>query len=85
VKIERVVMIDEKTIEELLEKLKEIEIYLKEDNGGIEFVKLENDILYIKLKGECENCPMSILTLRAGVERSIMRSFPFIKRVEQVK
>lgn len=72
-------------IPDIKKKLEEISSYLKEDNGGIEFVKLENDFLYVKLTGECQTCPMSIMTLRAGVERAIMREFPFIKRVESVK
>ncbi|HOJ38536.1 MAG TPA: NifU family protein [Ignavibacteriales bacterium] len=72
-------------IELIKKKLEEISSYLQQDNGGIEFVKLEDNFLYVRLTGECQNCPMSILTLRAGVERAILREFPFIKRVESVK
>ncbi|MEK7671770.1 MAG: NifU family protein, partial [Bacteroidota bacterium] len=34
--------------------------------------------------GTCLICPMSILTLRAGVERAIMKALPEVKRVEAV-
>ncbi len=72
-------------IELIKKKLEEISSYLQQDNGGIEFVKLEDNFLFVRLTGECQNCPMSILTLRAGVERAILREFPFITRVESVK
>jgi Fe-S cluster biogenesis protein NfuA len=59
--------------------------YLKADGGDVEFVRLRPDgILELRWKGTCLICPMSQLTLRAGVERVIMKELPEVKRVEAV-
>ncbi len=34
--------------------------------------------------GTCQRCPLSLLTLRAGVERLIMRDVPEVRRVEAI-
>jgi Fe-S cluster biogenesis protein NfuA len=34
--------------------------------------------------GNCGSCPMSSMTLKAGVEEAILRAIPEIKRVEAV-
>ena len=71
--------------EEILKALESIRPFLQADNGNVEFVKITDDgIVKVKLTGECENCPMSALTLRAGIERSLMRQVPGIRRIEAV-
>lgn len=48
-------------------------------------VRLRPDgILELQWMGTCLVCPMSQLTLRAGVERSVMNDVPEVKRVEAV-
>ena len=61
--------------------------YLAKDGGGVEFVSWDETlgILELRLTGACEDCPLSMLTLRAGIERLIMNSLPEVKRVEKVK
>lgn len=57
--------------------------FLQEDGGDVELVSVSDEgQVLVKLLGSCEGCPMSIMTLRAGIERSLMREHPFIKRVE---
>jgi Fe-S cluster biogenesis protein NfuA len=59
--------------------------YLNEDGGDIELMNItENGIVEVKLLGACVGCPMSIMTLRAGVERALMKAIPQIKRVESI-
>jgi Fe-S cluster biogenesis protein NfuA len=70
---------------EILKALESIRPFLQADNGDVEIVEVSNDgIVKVKLTGECENCPMSVITLRAGIERSLMRQVPGIKRIEAV-
>lgn len=58
---------------------------LQEDGGDVEFVRMRDDgILELSWSGTCRRCPMSVMTLRAGVERSIMRDVPEVRRVEMV-
>ncbi|OFX71609.1 MAG: hypothetical protein A2X12_08905 [Bacteroidetes bacterium GWE2_29_8] len=75
--------------EELTEKVKkiidQIRPYLEADGGNIRFVELTDDmIVYVELQGACSSCPMSTLTLKAGVEEAIVREIPEIKSVEAI-
>ena len=71
---------------EILKALDSMRPYLQADNGDIELVEITKDgIVKVKLQGECEKCPLSVMTLRAGIERSLMNQVPGIKRIEAVK
>lgn len=74
------------TIENVEEVLKDVRPYLQMDGGDIEINRiLDNGILEVKLTGSCRNCPLSMVTLRAGIERALMERIPAIKRIEAVK
>ncbi len=71
--------------EEILKALESIRPFLQSDNGDVELVEVSEDgIVKVRLTGECRDCPMSVMTLRAGIERSLMRQVPGIKRIESV-
>ena len=70
---------------EVQKALNNIRPYLQADNGDVELVDISNDgIVKVRLLGACEICPLSIMTLRAGIERAIMREVPAVKRIEAV-
>ena len=69
----------------VLSALETIRPYLKADGGDVELVQVTPDgIVEVKLTGACVGCPMSQMTLRAGVERALIREVPGIRRVEAV-
>lgn len=69
-------------VEESLEKIRP---WLKADGGDVRFVRLrDNGVLEVQWLGTCLICPMSIMTLRAGVERTLLQDIPDVKRVEAV-
>lgn len=71
--------------QKILDALDKIRPYLKADGGDIELVNVTADgIVEVRLTGACSSCPMSQMTLRAGVERAIVREVPGIRRVEAV-
>ena len=71
--------------EQILKALESIRPFLQADNGDVELVEVTEDgIVKVKLTGDCEDCPMSTLTLRAGIERSLINQVPEIKRIEAV-
>jgi len=71
--------------DEILKALDSIRPFLQADSGDVELVDISDDgIVTVKLTGACEICPMSVMTLRAGIERSLLRQVPGIKRVEAV-
>jgi Fe-S cluster biogenesis protein NfuA len=73
------------TLEVLLEALEEVRPYLQEDGGDVELVSVSSDgIVEIRFLGECATCSLAIMTLRAGIERSLMLACPDVKRIERV-
>lgn len=59
--------------------------FLQKDGGDVELLHiLEGGIVELKYHGACVICPMSRMTLRAGIERAILQCAPEIKRVEAV-
>jgi Fe-S cluster biogenesis protein NfuA len=65
--------------------LETIRPYLQADGGDVELVNVKDDgIVEVRLTGACVGCPMSQMTLRAGIERALLREVPGIKRVESV-
>jgi Fe-S cluster biogenesis protein NfuA len=71
--------------EQVEKALDSIRPYLQADGGDVKFVRIRPEgILELQWIGTCQICPMSQLTLRAGVERVILKEVPGIKRVEAV-
>lgn len=77
------------TKEELIRKvqavIEQIKPYLEADGGSISFVELTDDnIVNVELHGACRSCPMSMMTLKNGVEAAVIKAVPEIKSVEAV-
>jgi len=71
--------------EKVLKALDTIRPYLQADGGDVELVRITPEgIVEVKLTGACGHCPMSMMTLRAGVERALIREVPGVRRVEAV-
>ena len=69
----------------ILKALTQVRPFLQADGGDVEFKRMRGDgILELSWSGTCKICPMSVMTLRAGVERAIMKEVPEVKRVEAV-
>jgi len=72
--------IEEKIID-IIDKLRP---FLIGEGGNINFIKYEDNIVYIKMTGACANCEMLDLTLKEGIEASIMSEIPEVKEVINV-
>jgi Fe-S cluster biogenesis protein NfuA len=70
--------------EKILEALDSVRPALQADGGDVEFVRYEDDIVYLRLTGACGGCPMSTITLKQGIERIMKMKIPEIKAVEAV-
>ena len=71
----------EKQIKNTIEKIRP---FLINDGGDIEFIKYEEKIVYIKLKGACEGCLMMDITIKEGIEQILINEIPEIKEVRNV-
>ncbi len=70
-------------IEEILESIRPA---LKADGGDVEFLGfIEGDgVVELRLLGACEDCPISMMTLREGIERRLRSGVPGIREVQAV-
>jgi Fe-S cluster biogenesis protein NfuA len=68
-------------VEQAIEKIRPS---LQMDGGDIELVDIENNVVKVRLRGACGSCPMSVMTLKMGVERIVREMVPEIKSVEAV-
>lgn len=68
-------------------ELDKIRPYLEKDKGGVEYVRFEEETatLELRMTGNCGICPLSLMTLRGGIERFLLISIPEIRRVEKVE
>lgn len=74
--------IKKEKVEEVLSKLRP---YLQIDGGDVELVDITDDnIVKVRLLGACYGCPLNLMTLRAGIERALMKEIPVMKRLESV-
>ena len=77
---------NEDTMIERVEKaLDTIRPYLVADGGEVRVSNITEDLVVeLELLGACGTCPMSAMTLRAGIEQTLKRSIPEITRVEAI-
>ena len=65
----------------LIEKLKP---FLISDGGNLEFVKYEENIVYVRMMGACKDCEMMDVTLKEGIEEIIISEIPEVKEVRNI-
>ncbi len=67
----------------VLEAIEAIRPALQADGGDIAFKSIDDDgVVHVDLLGACGTCPVSTMTLKAGVERIIKDRVPGITAVE---
>ncbi len=73
-------------LKEKVEKiLNEVRPYLQSEGGDVELVEVTEDgIVKVKLTGACGHCPMSIYTLKLGIEQRLKEKIPEVKEVVPV-
>lgn len=59
--------------------------YLETDGGNVSVEEITpENVVKLKLLGSCGSCPMSIMTLKAGIEQAIKKAVPQITGVEAI-
>ena len=78
-------MTNQSLIEKVENAINEIRPYLEADGGDIKVVSIDNkNVVNLELIGSCESCPMSPMTLKAGVEEAIKKQVPEINGVNAI-
>ena len=72
-------------LEQVEAALNTIRPYLETDGGNVSVEEITPDnVVKLKLLGSCGSCPMSIMTLKAGIEEAIKKAVPEITGVEAI-
>lgn len=59
--------------------------YLEADGGNVRVLDVSDEgVARLELLGSCGTCPMSAMTFKGGLEETILRAVPQIKKVEAV-
>jgi len=65
--------------------LDEIRPYLETDGGDVKVLGVDdNNVVLLELLGSCGHCPMSVMTMKAGIEETIKRQVPEVSDVRAV-
>lgn len=65
--------------------LNDIRPHLAADGGDVDVVDITDDLtVQVKWLGNCENCFMSIMTMKAGIEQAIKSKVPVVRQVEAI-
>ena len=72
-------------IEEVKKALEIIRPALQRDGGDVELVEVTADgVVRVKLVRACGHCPMSTMTLKMGIEKTLKDKVPGVKEVVSV-
>ena len=65
--------------------LEDVRPHLAADGGNVEVVDVtDENIVKVKWLGNCQNCSMSYMTMKAGLEQTIKGKIPQITGVEAI-
>lgn len=67
--------------EKIINTIDAIRPFIINDGGNIEFVKYEDNIVYIQMTGACADCEMLDFTLKESIEFAIKEEVPEVKEV----
>ncbi len=70
--------------EEVEKALDKIRPMLQRDGGNVDLVDVDGSVVKVRLTGACHGCPMSQMTLKAGIERIIKQEVPQVTEVVAV-
>lgn len=76
---------NKKDIELIKEVINDLKPFLNSDGGDIEFIKYEDDYVYVKLFGACSHCGYQDYTLNDNVYELIKEKVPSCKGVINVE
>ncbi len=80
---ENIEALKEKEIRELKIKrtINKIRPYIQRDGGDVEFSRLEDDVVYVKMHGACLGCAILDSTLKDGIEALILDQVEGVREV----
>lgn len=75
-------MLMEDTIELIKATLDKVRPFINRDGGDVEFVDFIDGVVYVNMKGACEDCMMIDSTLSDGIEIILQEEVPGVIAVK---
>lgn len=69
--------------EKIVEVIDSLRPYIQADGGDVEFLDFNEQagVVHVRLMGACESCPISMMTLKEGLEKRIKSNVPSVTEV----
>jgi len=68
--------------ERALRALDRVRPYLGSHGGDASITRIADGVLYLTMKGSCDGCPSSAVTMKLSIEKAIFEAAPEIVRIE---
>lgn len=75
---------DEELKERVETVLDKIRPYIAMDGGFVDLVEVKGGVVTVRMGGACSGCPMSMITLRNGIEALLREEIPEVEEVEAI-
>ncbi len=71
---------------EILKVLESIRPVIQADGGDVEFVDFDEKkgVVHLRMLGACESCPISMRTLKEGIEKRMREQISAVTEVQAV-
>ena len=77
-------MLHDQAVHKIEQVLDQVRPNIQMDGGDVEFVKFEDGIVYIRLMGACVGCPISVYTVKLGIEQALKDELSDVQEVVAV-
>ena len=75
-------MVDKNLVENALN---EIRPALQADGGNVELIDVNDEgVVLVRLQGACSGCPSASMTLKMGIEKTLMEKAPGVTAVQAI-
>lgn len=73
-------------VREIIENaLNKVRPYLEADGGNVKLLDISPEMdVTLELEGACVSCPMSTMTMKAGIEDTIRKAVPNVRNITAV-
>ncbi len=74
-------------VQQIEDTLDTIRPALRADGGDVELVEWDETvgIVRLRLMGACSSCPISVMTMKQGIERRIRSTVPEVRSVQAIQ
>lgn len=70
--------------ERVLGALRSVRPYMESHGGDVELVDVFEGVAHVRLRGSCEGCPASAMTLKLAIEDAVLKAAPDVDAVQAV-